>query len=451
MEIGLRGWLIIGGILVIALILIDGWRRISGNRNRIRLKIDHSVLGDDSAEEVPRHSNPELPNGGARRRNGDERLEPRFGGEAAAPPARKRRASAEVTSESDQRISLSDMDPLFDDVPVEQGPRARRTSTSRTVPPKPEVTQNSGHSQAEFDDQSRGGGADEASQKEYSARPDRADARYQDSDQPDSMSLEFDPERPIPVLKERVQQSATEQGKAVASQEDERLAQAAAAGAGSRRGKPADADAADAAEVAPEQSFALELDEATTAETRMESAEPHAASSAEAADSESAASAGDSAGQKRPNPEISADPEEMLVIFVVGRDKQPLPGAAIRKIVEACGMEFGEMGIYHRHEGPNAEGSLQFSMANAIQPGTFDLETIDSMETPAVTFFMSMRDPADPLYAYECMLATAETLCRHLDAELLDGDRSVMRPQTKEHYRERIHDFELHQRVKRAH
>lgn len=139
------------------------------------------------------------------------------------------------------------------------------------------------------------------------------------------------------------------------------------------------------------------------------------------------------------------------MIFVVGRDKQPLPGAAIRKIVEACGMEFGEMGIYHRHEGPNAEGSLQFSMANAIQPGTFDLETLDSMETPAVTFFMSMRDPADPLYAYECMLATAETLCRHLDAELLDGDRSVMRPQTKEHYRERIHDFELHQRVKRAH
>lgn len=113
-------------------------------------------------------------------------------------------------------------------------------------------------------------------------------------------------------------------------------------------------------------------------------------------------------------------------------------------------MEFSELGIYHRHEQPNGSGPLQFSMANAVAPGTFDLETIDSMETPAVSFFMSMRDPADPLYAFECMLATADTLCRHLDAELLDGDRSVMRPQTQEHYRERIRDFEIHKRVKRS-
>ena len=113
-------------------------------------------------------------------------------------------------------------------------------------------------------------------------------------------------------------------------------------------------------------------------------------------------------------------------------------------------MEYGELEVFHRHENPDASGSLQFSMANAIQPGTFDLETMDEEETPAVTFFMSMRDPNDPLYAYECMLATAETLARHLDAELLDGDRSVMRPQTKEHYRERIRDFQIHKRVKRG-
>jgi cell division protein ZipA len=48
------------------------------------------------------------------------------------------------------------------------------------------------------------------------------------------------------------------------------------------------------------------------------------------------------------------------------------------------------------------------------------------------------------------MLATAETLAKHLDGDLLDEDRSVMRPQTKEHYRERIRDFEMHKRQRRA-
>ncbi|WP_052063382.1 cell division protein ZipA [Nitrincola sp. A-D6] len=140
------------------------------------------------------------------------------------------------------------------------------------------------------------------------------------------------------------------------------------------------------------------------------------------------------------------DPDEVLVITVVGRDRQKLPGEPLKKVVEACGMEFGDMSIYHRFEGDAAASSLQFSMANAVNPGTFDPEAMEELETPAVSFFMSMREPKDPMTAYECMLATAETLAKHLDGDLLDEDRSVMREQTKEHYRQRIRDFEMQSR-----
>ncbi|WP_151702899.1 cell division protein ZipA [Nitrincola alkalilacustris] len=140
------------------------------------------------------------------------------------------------------------------------------------------------------------------------------------------------------------------------------------------------------------------------------------------------------------------EPEHVLVITVVGDAKQPFSGALLRRVVEACGMEHGDMSIFHRFEGSDDTSPVQFSMANAVNPGTFDLEQMDDEETPAVSFFMSMLEPRDPMTAYECMLATAETLAKHVGGDLLDEDRSVMRPQTKEHYRQRIRDFEMENR-----
>jgi hypothetical protein len=42
MEIGLREWLIVIGIIVIAGILFDGWRRMRGGKGKLKFKLDHS-------------------------------------------------------------------------------------------------------------------------------------------------------------------------------------------------------------------------------------------------------------------------------------------------------------------------------------------------------------------------------------------------------------------------
>jgi cell division protein ZipA len=55
MEIGLREWLIVIGIIVIAGILFDGWRRMRGSRGKLKFKLDRNLSNlpdDDSDPEV---------------------------------------------------------------------------------------------------------------------------------------------------------------------------------------------------------------------------------------------------------------------------------------------------------------------------------------------------------------------------------------------------------------
>jgi cell division protein ZipA len=49
MDIGLREWLIVIGIMVIGGILFDGWRRMRGSKGRLKLKLDRNAanLADD--------------------------------------------------------------------------------------------------------------------------------------------------------------------------------------------------------------------------------------------------------------------------------------------------------------------------------------------------------------------------------------------------------------------
>ena len=138
------------------------------------------------------------------------------------------------------------------------------------------------------------------------------------------------------------------------------------------------------------------------------------------------------------------DADKVLVISVVApKDRDAFSGRSLLQILLACGMRYGDMKIFHRYEDGIDQGAIQFSMANAVEPGYFDIDTMERVETRGVTFFMSMEEPRDVMNAYECMLGTAEAVAKNLHGNLLDENRSTMRTQTKEHYRERIRRFEM--------
>ncbi|MCW3147893.1 cell division protein ZipA [Stutzerimonas stutzeri] len=141
----------------------------------------------------------------------------------------------------------------------------------------------------------------------------------------------------------------------------------------------------------------------------------------------------------------TAPVEEVLVINVLARDPQGFRGPALLQNILESGLRFGEMDIFHRHESMAGNGEVLFSMANAVKPGTFDLDDIDHFTTPAVSFFLGLPGPRHPKQAFDVMVAAARKLSQELNGELKDDQRSVLTAQTIEHYRQRIVEFERRQ------
>lgn len=136
--------------------------------------------------------------------------------------------------------------------------------------------------------------------------------------------------------------------------------------------------------------------------------------------------------------------EEVIVMNVFARDDKGFNGAELMRVILACGMRYGDMDIFHRTENKNG-GAVQFSMANLVKPGTFDLDKMDEFYTPGVSFFLSLPGPKNSMKAFDYMHETAQCVVKNLDGELKDEIHSAMTSQTIEHSRQKIRDYERRQ------
>lgn len=119
---------------------------------------------------------------------------------------------------------------------------------------------------------------------------------------------------------------------------------------------------------------------------------------------------------------------EVLILYVTAPAGAPFSGVAIRDAAERCGMSFGEMGIFHHHGvgEMRAEQNL-FCLANMLEPGSFDLATLETLKTEGVALFMRLPTALEAALAFELMLCSARRLCRDLGGELRDGERRPLR------------------------
>ena len=135
------------------------------------------------------------------------------------------------------------------------------------------------------------------------------------------------------------------------------------------------------------------------------------------------------------------DPE-VFMLNVVARDRNGFRGDDILHILLACDLRFGDMNFFHRHEFEAGRGAIQFSVANMMQPGVFDIDHMGDFNTPGLVFFLTLPGPEDMIKAFDYMLETAQAVARNLDGDVLDESRSVLSKQSLEHCRQQIRDLE---------
>jgi len=96
-----------------------------------------------------------------------------------------------------------------------------------------------------------------------------------------------------------------------------------------------------------------------------------------------------------------------------------------------AGLRFGDFEIFHFEN--------LFSCASAYEPGTFDLDRLDTLKTSGLTFFMETGHLDDIKDAFETMLEAAQHLAEQLRGQLCDDKWQPLNENTLSRYYDRIH------------
>ncbi|HEX2595839.1 MAG TPA: cell division protein ZipA [Luteimonas sp.] len=138
----------------------------------------------------------------------------------------------------------------------------------------------------------------------------------------------------------------------------------------------------------------------------------------------------------------SEDFEKIVTLYIAARAGEKLKGPDIVVAAEKAGMVYGHMNVFHRLDEGHPERGPVFSVANIMKPGSFDMATIQSLETPAIAFFLTLPAPVPALDAWETMLPTAERMAELLNGVLLDESRNALGRQRVQHLRDELRAFD---------
>ena len=134
--------------------------------------------------------------------------------------------------------------------------------------------------------------------------------------------------------------------------------------------------------------------------------------------------------------------ERIVTLFVVAREGALFNGADLVVAADKAGLEYGDMGIYHRLVDGKRELGPIFSVANMLKPGSFNLGNLDLMHTPGVSFFMTLPGPLSALDAWDAMLPTAQRMAELLDGLVLDEERNALGRQCVAHIRDQLRNWD---------
>lgn len=399
-QLSIRDWMILIGGMMIAAVLIDAVRRYWRERRaeiKLNARIERAspLSDDDDAFNLLT----ELPNGGARIVQRDDlQIDP----QAAAPGS-----AAESNRATSPAREAPAPDPMPD--PIDVAVAAQLAETENTEPGKDSPAQTAPAS------------VDSAQSEPEAAEPETDAVTAETAADPTA------PEADAGGLEERVSASRTVAHEATVQ-------------------SPAEAENETASR-------------RRTVKPAPETAEPETATSAPTDDADASGTV-DWLDTLEPEEPLKPDAPEhgrlprganthVFILYVVAQAEEGFSGTDILETLLACDLRFGDMDFFHRHERASGRGPIEFSVANMMKPGVFDIDNMEPLQTRGLMFFVTLPGPADMLKAFDYMYETVKVVAKSLGGDIQDETRSVITRQSLEHMRQQIRELERRLLVRR--
>lgn len=135
-----------------------------------------------------------------------------------------------------------------------------------------------------------------------------------------------------------------------------------------------------------------------------------------------------------------AETERVVSLRLIPGEGERLDAERTVRALREAGLQHGPYEIFHYCEDRKVPES-GFSVANLVEPGSFDLSNIPGTSLPGITFFMVLPGSRDPVERFDKMIGIARDLCQSLDARLLDELGNSWSIQGERYLREELIEY----------
>jgi len=128
---------------------------------------------------------------------------------------------------------------------------------------------------------------------------------------------------------------------------------------------------------------------------------------------------------------VEINPDSVITLYIVAAKGAVLGGSDIYAALSSLGFKFGEMNIFHHYGiGQLKSDRPLFSLVNILEPGFFDLSSIDDLTTRGLSVFMCLPTSQSSEVIFSYMLEITGRLANKLDAIVLGPDRKEISQRT---------------------
>lgn len=121
--------------------------------------------------------------------------------------------------------------------------------------------------------------------------------------------------------------------------------------------------------------------------------------------------------------------DKVISVHLMAKEGQMISGQELVVAAEKASLVHGDRGLYHRLVDGQPDEPPVFSVINRVQPGSFELNDLDALQTPGISFFMTLPGPLAGLDAWDRLYPAALRMSELLDAQLMDDEHNPLNRQ----------------------